>query len=156
MQEWYLGWEKVSCLEKCPHKDCSFFILLIYTGRRVGSDNQSSRSYYMNEGMGPNQSSTDLVGAHEIDAESERSSRQYATVDSNQRLADMLVTAHNAIERSDSDSTAVSMTPAHNDVPSSSLRPNVAYGIEQKRERNGRGFVNGRKAPMRPPPRPPR
>ena len=19
MQEWYLGWEKVSCLERCPH-----------------------------------------------------------------------------------------------------------------------------------------
>ena len=21
MQEWYLGWEKVSCLERCPHRE---------------------------------------------------------------------------------------------------------------------------------------
>ena len=35
MQEWYiLGWEKVSCLERCPQfrSICEFFTLYIYTG----------------------------------------------------------------------------------------------------------------------------
>lgn len=128
-------------------------------------DERSSRGYYMNEGMGPDQPTTINTLASQdnetqnLDAVSERSSRQYATVDSNQRQADNF-NSFNPLDRSTS-STALTVTSPtdNNDVPDSSLRPNVAYGLEQKRKRAagvGGGYINGVRMPMRPPPRPPR
>ena len=134
-------------------------VINLYTGKQCGNDGQSSRGYYMNEGLGPTQSSMNLVGSHDIDTESERSSRQYATVDSNQRLADLMANMQEsgADRTSSTYSSSVSQSAVENDVPSASLRPNVAYGIEQQKiQQNGGGYVNGRRTPMRPPPRPPR
>jgi hypothetical protein len=128
-------------------------ICLRRRGKTQGTrDGQSTRGYYMNEGLGPTHSSMNLVTGHDVDVESDSTSRQYATVDSNQRLADMLA-SQGALSRSNSSNCSTSVT-TENDVPSSSLRPNIAYGVEQNRG-EGRGYVNGRKAPMRPPPRPP-
>lgn len=110
------------------------------------SDIRSSRGYYVNEGLGPAMPSTD------IDAESE-SDRSYATVSPTHRLASSVNhVAHNVLSQSSSNSTTASTTVT--DVPRSSLRPNIAYGLEQRR--NERKMVNGIRAPMRPPPRPPR
>lgn len=90
--------------------------------------------------------STDI----DIDAQSDRS---YATINPNQRLADtMNHVTHNILSEYSSNSTTASTSIS--DVPRSSLRPNIAYGVEQKR--NERKIVNGIRAPMRPPPRPPR
>ena len=137
---------------------------LFITDKQSGTDGQSSRGYYINEGMGPTQSSMNLVGNNDnADMESDRSSRAYATVDSNQRRADFManVQQHAAADRTSSSysssvSTSTAENTAANDVPTSSLRPNVAYGIEQQKRQNGGGYVNGRKTPLRPPPRPPR
>ena len=116
----------------------------------------------MNDNMGPVQT-TSTAGAvnaamNDRDNESEASSRQYATVNSNERIAFDHI-PHNVIEsRSNSYSSSSSALPSpQNDVPNSSLRPNVAYGIDaNKRGRGERGgMINGKRAPMRPPPRPP-
>lgn len=116
------------------------------TGKVSSTDDRSSRGYYANEGLGPAMTSTNI----DIDAQSDRS---YATVSTNQRLANTVNhVAHNILSECSSNSTTASTSAS--DVPRSSLRPNIAYGLEQKR--NERKIVNGIKAPMRPPPRPPR
>lgn len=132
-----------------------YVIVNLLTGKQRCNDGQSSRGYYINEGLGPTRSSVNLVGNQDIDTESITSSRQYATVDSNQRLADLMATIQQTSpDGSSTYSSSVPPSSAENDVPRSSLRPNVAYGIDKGQ--NGRGYVNGRKAPMKPPPCPPR
>ena len=88
----------------------------------------------MNEGLGPTTTAVDLD-------ETDRSSRQYATVASH--------------DHDYGRSSPTAATTSRSDVPNSSLRANVAYGIEQKRQREG-GLVHGLRVPLRPPPRPPR
>ena len=88
----------------------------------------------MNEGLGPNTTAADL------EQHTDRSSRQYATVAPNDR---------------DYSISPPAVNTSRSDVPNSSLRPNVAYGVERNRQQ-GRAVVNGLKVPMRPPPRPPR
>ena len=108
------------------------------------SDIRSSRGYYVNEGLGP------AMPSNDIDAESDRS---YATVSPTHRLASTVNhVPHNVLSDTSSNSTTASTTVT--DVPRSSLRPNIAYGLEQRR--NERKVVNEIRAPMRPPPRPPR
>lgn len=111
------------------------------------TDERSSRGYYMNDGLGPAACTT-----VDVDDNTDGMSRQYATVDSNQRLASTVNRVMHDIlsERSSSSTTATSPSI---DVPTSFLRANIAYGIEQKQNK-GR-IVNGIRAPMRPPPRPP-
>ena len=89
----------------------------------------------MNEGLGPTTTPIDL------DEDNDRTSRQYATV--------------TALDRNHDSTSPPAVSASRSDVPNSSLRVNVAYGIEQKNQRE-RGLVNGLRVPMRPPPRPPR
>lgn len=120
------------------------YVTEILAGKISSSDIRSSRGYYVNEGLGPAMASID------IDTESDRS---YATVSPTHRLASTVnQVAHNVLSESSSNSTTASTTVT--DVPQSSLRANIAYGLEQRR--NERKIVNGIRAPMRPPPRPPR
>ena len=108
--------------------------LLPNVGKVIPANERVSRNYYMNEGLGPTTTAVDL------DEETDRSSRQYATVASYDH---------------DNGRSPTAATTSRSDVPNSSLRANIAYGIEQKRQREG-GLVHGLKVPLRPPPRPPR
>ena len=99
----------------------------------IPSDDRSSRGYYINDGMGPDSPSTNYhipipQNAADTTLSSDRTSQQYATVDPNQRLADRLA---QALDYSPTTTTS-SSSSSENDVPSSSLRPNIAYGLEQK------------------------
>ena len=132
------------------------------TAGKVGSINQSSRDYSINESAGSTVALTTAADTID-DGASERSSRQYATVDTNKRLAQIAlnhIPHHDVLDNTSSTASSAASTPvsnagfaADNDVPRSSLQANIAYGIEQKRQRGG--IVNGIRAPMRPPPRPP-
>ena len=88
----------------------------------------------MNEGLGP---TTTVVF---LDEDNDRTSQEYATVA--------------AIDQAPDSTSPPAVSASHcSDVPNSSLRVNVAYGIDQQRQRE-RGILNGLQGPMLPP-RPP-
>lgn len=110
----------------------------ILAGKVGLNDVRSSRGYYVNEGLGPTVAS--IAG----------SDRSYATVSPTHRLGSTVNhVPHDVLSECSSNSTTASTTVT-TDVPQFSLRPNIAYGLDQRR--NERKVVNGIRAPMRPPP----
>ena len=85
--------------------------ILMHAGKVSPANERLSRGYYMNEGLGP---TTTVVF---LDEDNDRTSQEYATVA--------------AIDQAPDSTSPPAVSASHcSDVPNSSLRVNVAYGID--------------------------